>query len=55
MDRFLEMLKEPSSWRGLFAILTAVGIVLSPEQQTAIIAAGLSAIGLVNVFRKEKK
>ncbi len=35
-------------------MLTAGGITLAPEQQNAIIAAGLAIIGLINVFRKEK-
>lgn len=54
MKYLLERLKEPSSWRGLFAILMALGVKLHPELQEAILSVGLSAIGLVNFFRKEK-
>jgi len=36
-------------------LLTAVGLKLDPSQGDAIIATGLSLVGLVNVFRKEKK
>jgi hypothetical protein len=52
MQWFLERLNEPSTWRGLVALIAAAGITLSPEQAAAITAAGLAAIGLVNVFRK---
>lgn len=55
MDWLMTRLLEPSTWRGLTALLTSAGIVLSPEQASAIIAAGLTVIGLINVFRREKK
>lgn len=45
-------LSENSTWRGLTALLTAVGVTLSPDQSNAIIAAGLALIGVINVFRK---
>jgi len=54
MEYLLNRLREPSSWRGIFALLTAVGLKLHPELQDAILSVGLSAIGLVNFFRKEK-
>lgn len=50
----LARLGEPSTWRGLFALLTALGITLHPEQIAAITSLGLAAIGAVNVFRKER-
>jgi len=50
----LERLSENSTWRGLLLIATALGIKLDPELQNAILAAGLSAIGLINVARKGK-
>jgi hypothetical protein len=52
MQWIIERLNEPSTWRGLVALITAAGITLSPEQAAAITAAGLAGIGLVNVFRK---
>lgn len=55
MKYLIERLNEPSSWRGIFALLTAIGLKLHPELQEAILSVGLSAIGLVNFFRKEKK
>ncbi len=54
MNYLLERLKEPSTWRGLLALATALGVKLHPEMQEAILTAGLALIGMVNVFRKEK-
>jgi hypothetical protein len=45
----------PSTIRGLVAIAVAAGVILSPDQITAIVAAGMAAIGLVNVFRRSSK
>lgn len=53
MKYILERLKEPSTWRGLFALLTAVGLKLHPEMQEAILTTGLALIGMINVVRKE--
>lgn len=53
MTYILDRLKEPSTWRGILAMVTAVGVKLHPELQEAIISAGLALIGLVNIFRKE--
>ena len=50
----LERLKEPSTWRGLTALLTAVGVALSPEQVNAIVSAGLALMGVLGVFTKDK-
>jgi hypothetical protein len=51
----LERGKEASTWRGIVALLTAVGITLSPEQVEAIIALGLAVIGAIGVFTIDKK
>jgi hypothetical protein len=53
MNYILDRLKEPSTWRGILAMITAVGVKLHPEMQEAIISAGLALIGMVNIFRKE--
>jgi len=55
IDAALERLSENSTWRGILLILTAVGLKLEPELQNAILAVGLSAVGLINVVRKGKK
>lgn len=55
MQYIIDRLNEPSTWRGIIGLLSALGVVLSPEQADKIIAAGIALMGLVNVFRKEKK
>ena len=54
MNYFLNRLKEPSTWRGIIAILTAFGITFSLEQTEAIIAMGLAGIGLVGALFPDK-
>jgi len=54
LDTLLERLTENSTWRGLILIATAAGVKLDPELQNAILAAGLGAVGLINVIRKGK-
>jgi len=48
-------LGEQSTWRGLIGLVTAAGVAITPEQTAAIVAVGMAAIGLVNVFRSENK
>lgn len=52
LDYILNRGKESSTWRGLILIATALGVQLEPDQVAAIVSAGLSVVGLVNVFRK---
>lgn len=49
----LDRLAEPSTWRGIVAVLTAAGITLDPNQSAKIVAVGLSMIGTINILRKE--
>lgn len=49
----LERFKQESTWRGFIAVAMAVGVTLSPEQQEAIVGAGLALIGLINIFKKD--
>lgn len=51
----INRLSEPSTWRGLLMLGTALGIKTNPEMAEPIIAVGLSAVGLINVLRKEPK
>lgn len=51
----LDRLAESSTWRGIIMVATAIGLKLDPSQSDAVIATGLSLVGLINVFRKEKK
>ena len=53
MKPILDALKQESTWRGIIAIAMAFGVKLDPSQANAILAAGLSLIGLINVFKKD--
>ena len=49
----VERLKEPSTWRGLVWIITAVGFALSEDQKQSIATAGMTLAGLIGVFTSE--
>ena len=53
MKTILNALKQESTWRGIIAIATALGIQIAPELQTAIITIGLTAIGAINVVKRD--
>ena len=53
-DYLLERAKEPSSWRGLLLLLTAIGIPVAPQLADAIIAVGLALAGLIGVATPDK-
>lgn len=53
IDYISNRLREESTWRGLILLVTAAGIQLSPEQQGAILAAGLALVGCINTFKKQ--
>lgn len=53
LSYILARLGEASTYRGIFALLTAVGLALKPEQAAAITSAGLALIGVINVFKKD--
>ena len=46
-------LSEPSTWRGMIALVTAPGVALSPDQVDKIVAAGL-ALGLFGAFTLDR-
>jgi hypothetical protein len=50
----LARLGEASTYRGIFALCTALGVFIAPELQNAIITIGLTAIGLFG-FAPDKK
>lgn len=43
----LSRAKEPSTWRGLTLILTALGVNIAPELAQAITSAGIGIAGIV--------
>ena len=52
---FLARAKEPSTWRGAFMFLTAIGIPIAPQMAEAIIATGLAIVGLIGVVAPDQK
>ena len=51
----LERIKEPSTWRGLTLLLTALGIPLAPGVADAVIAVGLAVAGLIGAVVPDQK
>lgn len=51
MSHLLDMIATPGFWRGAIYIGMAMGITLSPDQENAIIAAGLALSGLVHAWQ----
>ena len=54
-EYLINRLQEPSTWRGLVLIATAIGVKLEPEQFEAIITIGLAIVGAINVVKKDAK
>lgn len=55
MNYLLSQAREPSTWRGIVLIATACGLVLSPDQKEAIVAAGLFVAGLIGAAVPDAK
>ena len=49
----LNYLNQTSTYKGIFSVLAAFGIVLKPELADAIIACALGIIGLINICINE--
>jgi hypothetical protein len=54
MEWIIERLKEASTWRGLVALLGAIGISISPDLIEQIGLVVVALIGAIEVYRKEK-
>ena len=56
MDTFktyiINRLKEASTWRGIFMLLTALGLNIAPELQDSILQAGVALVGVIGVVTK---
>jgi hypothetical protein len=50
MNYVRDLIRQPSTWRGIITLLTAFGIILSPEQIESVIAGGLAFSGLIGAF-----
>ena len=53
-DYLLSRAKEPSTWRGLILILTAIGVPIAPALGDSIVAVGLAVAGLIGVATPDK-
>lgn len=53
MDWILARLKEPSTWKGLAALLGSIGIAVSPDLILQIGSAAIAVIGIIEMLRKE--
>ena len=54
MNYILARLHEPSTWRGLVLIVSALGAALSPDQQEAIVTGGLLLAGIIGAAVPDK-
>ena len=50
MRYLFNRLKEASTWRGLVLVATALGVQLTPDQVSTVVAAGLAVSGLIGAF-----
>ena len=48
----INRLKEASTWRGIFMLLTALGLNIAPELQDSILLAGVALVGVAGVVTK---
>lgn len=59
MNKILQFIlsraKERSTWLGIVSMVTALGLLLTPEQSEAIVAAGMSLAGLIGALTTDKK
>lgn len=53
MKLLIEKLSEPSTVRGILALLTAFGVTIQPEYHEHIIAGFLALVGIINIWRRE--
>ncbi len=44
------LIKEPSTWRGVVWVVAAAGVAITPDQQTAIVTAGMALAGILGAF-----
>lgn len=50
LDKIKEYLLFPSTWNGLIAALTLVGVHFAPEQSEAITTAGIAVVAAIWTF-----
>lgn len=52
-DYLLKLSRQPPTWRGVVMLLTAAGVVLTPDQTAKVIAAGMAVAGAIGVFASD--
>lgn len=52
MKYLLDRLRERSTWEGLVAVVVGLGLQMQPELAEAMIALGISLVGLIRVLTK---
>lgn len=50
MNNIINRFKEPSTYRGLAMLFTALGVSVSPDMMEYIIAAGTGLSGMIGMF-----
>lgn len=55
LEYLISRFSEPSTWRGIIALATSLGVAISPDQIAAIIAIGMALMGVIGAFTKDKK
>jgi hypothetical protein len=46
--------REPSTWRGLVLLLTAIGVPIAPHLVEPIVSVGLAVAGLIGVAAADR-
>ena len=54
MNWILSRAKERSTWMGLFSVIGAIGLGVSPENKELIITAAVAVVAAVATFTKDK-
>ena len=52
-DSVVTRLKQESTWRGIITVATLLGWRLAPDQAEAIITAGATLVGSINILKKD--
>lgn len=50
----LQRAHEPSTWRGIILLVTALGVPIAPALSDAIVTVGLATAGLVGVLTADR-
>ena len=51
--QLIQHFQAPSTWRGIFLLLSAIGVYVRPDIAEAIIAVGMAASGLIGVLTSD--